>query len=87
MPTGMPCSGPVRSPLALRAIERTRLRQRVLRIEMGESLDFALDSRDPLEAGARIVFGRNRAARDFGEACAAVEPIMPVSAVMPSPTP
>ena len=32
---------------------------------MDESLDFALDSRNPLQAGARIVLGGNRAARDF----------------------
>ena len=49
----------------LAAIERTRLRQRVLRIQMDESVDFALDSRNPLQAGARIVLGGNRAARDF----------------------
>ena len=50
----------------LALVERARLRQRVFRIEMGEGLDVGLDRRDPVEAGAGIVLGRDGAARDLG---------------------
>ena len=66
MPTGTPCSGPMRPPLGLVTVERARLRQRMLGIEMDEGLHVAFDRRDPVQAGARIVLGRHRAARDFG---------------------
>ena len=52
---------------ALRAalVERARLSEHVLAIEMHECLDLAVDRVNALEAGARIILGRNRAAGDF----------------------
>ena len=52
--------------IGLVAVERARLRQRVLGIEMGEGLDVVFDRRDPVETGAGIFLGRHRAACDFG---------------------
>ena len=66
IPTGTPCSGPMRPPSRLVAVERARLRQRMLGIEMGEGLHLAFDRRDAVEAGARVFLGRDRAARDCG---------------------
>ena len=48
--------------LALRR-RRARLRHRMLGVEMGEGVHFALAA-DPVETGARVVLGGNRAARD-----------------------
>src|SRR5258706_428330 len=53
--------------LALRAalVERARLRERVLAVEMGECLDLAVEGFDAVETGADIILGRNGAAGDF----------------------
>ena len=42
-----------------------RLRQRELRVEMRERLDGVFRRLDPIEAGARDLLGRKRAARDL----------------------
>ena len=56
---------PDRMPLRAALIERARLREHVLAIEMGECLDLALDRVDARETGAGIVLGRDRTAGDF----------------------
>ena len=51
---------------ALALVERARLRDGMVGIEMGEGADFRIDRGDTVEAGAGIFLGRDRAARDFG---------------------
>ena len=53
--------------VALRAalVERARLRERVLAVEMDERLDLAVEGFDAVETGADIILGRNGAAGDF----------------------
>src|SRR5262249_53210946 len=59
--------------MAVRAalIEATRLRERMVTIEMRERLDLAVEPFNALETGAGIILRRNRAAGDFrcGLAC------------------
>ena len=43
-----------RMAVAAALVERAGLRQRILRIEMGESVDLVVDRRDAIEAGAGI---------------------------------
>src|SRR5262249_16154087 len=54
-----------RSAASAPVIALPRLRQRELRVEMRESFNGVLSRRDPVEARARDLLGRNRAARDF----------------------
>src|SRR5262245_6514835 len=49
------------------AVERARLRQRMLGIEVGERLDFALAGRNPVEAGARVFLRGDGAPCDLGD--------------------
>src|SRR5262249_39111471 len=53
--------------VALRAalIERARLRECMLTVEMGKRLDLAVEGLDAVETGADIILGRNGAAGDF----------------------
>ena len=53
--------------VALRAalVERARLRERVLAVEMDERFDLAINRFNAVEAGARIILGRNGTAGDF----------------------
>src|SRR5262249_55684799 len=53
--------------VALRAalVERARLRERVLAVEMDERFDLAVESFDAVETSAGIILGRNGAAGDF----------------------
>jgi hypothetical protein len=57
---------PDASAVGLVAVERARLGQCMLAIDVDEGLDIGLDRRDAPEAGARVLLGRQRAARDFG---------------------
>src|SRR5262249_58251712 len=52
--------------VALRAalVERARLRERVLAVEMDERFDLAVESFDAVETSAGIILGRNGAAGD-----------------------
>ncbi len=63
--TGMPCSGPIGPALRAALVERARLREHMVAIEMDERFDLAVELRDAVETGAGILLGRNRAARDF----------------------
>src|SRR3954451_16534299 len=47
-------------------VERPRLREHMLAIEMRERLDLAVERLDARETGARIGLGGNRAGGDFG---------------------
>jgi len=71
--------------VSLRAalVERARLRERVLAVEMGECLDLAVEGFDAVEAGAGIFLGRNGAAGDFrcGLACSQYDELVGHSGV------
>ncbi len=56
---------PDRPALRAALVEPARLRQRMLAVEMSERLDLSIERFDAVEAGARIILGRNRAAGDF----------------------
>jgi hypothetical protein len=53
--------------VALRAalVERARLRERVLAVEVDERFDLAVESFDAVETSADIILGRNSATGDF----------------------
>ena len=53
-----------RLPVAAALVERARLRERVFRIEMRESMHLVVDRRDAFETGADIVLGGHFAAGD-----------------------
>ena len=48
---------PDRLPVAAALVERARLRQRFIRIEMREGVHLAVDGCDPFETGADIFLG------------------------------
>ena len=60
----MPCSGPSALAVAAALVERARLRQRLVRIEMDEGVHLVVDRFDPLEAGADILLRAHVAAGD-----------------------
>ena len=53
-----------RLPVAAALVERARLAQRLVRIEMHEGVHLVVDRCDPFETGADIVFGAHVAAGD-----------------------
>jgi hypothetical protein len=56
---------PDRPTLRAALVESARLRQRMVDVEMDERLDLTIERFNALQAGARIILGRNRAAGDF----------------------
>ena len=57
---------PERKALPAAFVERARLGENVLAIEVNEGLDLAVDCLDAREAGPRIVLSGKRAACEFG---------------------
>ena len=53
------------SALGLQAVERPRLRQSMVGVEMNESTHFAIDRGDPIQAGGGVFLGAHQAARDI----------------------
>ena len=67
------CAAFVREPprepaptLKRAAVERARLRKRMVGIEMREGQHVAFHRRDPVKTGADMLLGRESAARDLG---------------------
>ena len=60
-------------------IERARLRERMVAVEVSECFDLAIEGFNALEAGAGIILGRNRTAGDFrcGLACSQMDERVP----------
>ena len=59
-----------RATLAAPSVERARLCDDVLAIEMHEGVDFAVDGVDAVETGAGVVLGRERAPGHLGSGLA-----------------
>ena len=58
--------GPERPAFRLVNVTRARLRQSVIAIEMDECVHLAVEGRDAVEAGCRVILSRDQAARDLG---------------------
>ena len=54
-----------RQPIAATLVERARLRERVVTVEMDEGVDLVVERRDAIEAGTDILGRRYRALRDL----------------------